>query len=74
MLNSHFFNGKAEEVSKRYGGGSHINVRLCDQGGSKLISRMMQNRLERDNQSCWSKTVESTDTGMDCKPVEQDYN
>ena len=49
-------------------------VRLWDQGGSKLVSRMMQNRLGRDNESCWSRTVESTDTGMDGKPVEQDYN
>lgn len=74
MLNSHLFSGKAGEVSMWYGGGSCINIRLCDQGGSKRISGMMQNRPERDDGSCWSKTVESTDTGMDCKPVEQDYN
>lgn len=74
VLNSHLFSGKAGEVSMWYGGGSHINVRLCGQGGSKLLSRMMQNGLERDNESCWSKTVESMDNGMDCKPLEQDYN
>lgn len=74
MLNSHPFNGKAGEISMCYGGRPRINIRLCDQGGSKPICRMMQNRLERDNESCWSKTVESTDTGMGCKPVEQDYN
>lgn len=74
MLNSRLFNGKAGEISMWYGGGPRFNVRLRDQGGSKLISRTMQNRLERDNESCWSKTVESTDTGMGCKPVEQDYN
>lgn len=38
------------------------------------LSRMMQNELERDNESCRSKTVESMDIGMDCKPLEQDCN
>lgn len=45
---------------------------LCDQGGYKLVPGMMQTRLEKDNESCWSQTVESTGTAVDCKPEERD--
>lgn len=39
-------------------GGSPISVRSSDRGESKLLFRVMQNRPERDNESCWSKTGE----------------